>query len=88
MSSRERVGPAVAARDVLIAHQRLDAGSCMCGWGRKPKHIGRSYAEHVVREIERSGLEISYRPKQFATIEDLRADVDFDGTPAVDAGRC
>jgi hypothetical protein len=33
--------------EVLVAHQRLDSGSCLCGWNE----YGRSYTQHVVHEI-------------------------------------
>lgn len=34
---------------VLIAHQRKDISSCLCGWAE----LGRSHASHVHRELEK-----------------------------------
>lgn len=36
---------------VLVAHQRRDSGSCMCGWGE----LGKSHAEHVASALEAAG---------------------------------
>jgi hypothetical protein len=33
--------------EILIAHQRRDIGSCLCGWDK----LGHSHAEHVADEI-------------------------------------
>jgi hypothetical protein len=33
---------------VLVYHQRLNAGACACGWGQ----IGESHAEHVAEVFE------------------------------------
>jgi hypothetical protein len=38
------VSAPTTAVDVLIAHQRRDAGSCLCGWAE----LGRSHASHQV----------------------------------------
>lgn len=45
------------ALKTLIAHQRLDIGSCICGWGVDTGHLGQSHALHVWRECRctRSG---------------------------------
>lgn len=37
--------------EVLVAHQRQDAGSCLCGWA----DLGRSHAEHQVAELAKHG---------------------------------
>lgn len=34
--------------DVLVAHQRKDLTSCICGWAE----LGRSHAEHVANALE------------------------------------
>lgn len=39
---RERVA------EVLILHQRADAGHCLCGWSK----LGASHADHVARELD------------------------------------
>jgi hypothetical protein len=36
--------------DVLVYHQRLDVGTCACGWSV----IGASHAQHVVEVYELS----------------------------------
>lgn len=37
--------------EVLIYHQR--AGSaCNCGWGKRPEHLGLSWASHVADVYE------------------------------------
>lgn len=33
---------------VLVAHQRRDTGNCLCGWGKRPEHLGFSYSAHVL----------------------------------------
>jgi hypothetical protein len=33
--------------EVLIYHQRRADSGCHCGWGSRPEHWGRSWAEHV-----------------------------------------
>jgi hypothetical protein len=33
--------------EILVAHQRRDIGSCLCGWAE----LGRSHAVHVAEEI-------------------------------------
>lgn len=38
--------------EVLIYHQRMSDGGCACGWGRRPEHLGTSFAEHVVAIYE------------------------------------
>ena len=39
------------AEAVLVAHQRRDAGSCLCGWGE----LGQSHARHVARVLRAAG---------------------------------
>lgn len=39
------------AAAVLVAHQRRDIGSCLCGWSE----IGRSHAEHVAAVLAGAG---------------------------------
>ena len=36
---------------VLVAHQRYDMGSCLCGWSE----LGKSHAEHVAQVLEDAG---------------------------------
>lgn len=33
--------------EVLVAHQRQDAGSCLCGWGK----LGASHVAHQARFV-------------------------------------
>jgi hypothetical protein len=40
------------AEAILIAHQRRDVGSCLCGWAE----IGKSHAAHQVAELRAAGL--------------------------------
>ncbi len=40
------------AEAILIAHQRRDAGSCLCGWAE----LGKSHAGHQAGELRRAGL--------------------------------
>ena len=39
------------AEAVLVAHQRRDSGSCLCGWSE----LGRSHAAHVAAVLEVAG---------------------------------
>jgi len=39
------------AEAILIAHQRYDSGSCLCGWSE----LGKSYAAHQVRMLVEAG---------------------------------
>lgn len=45
----------ISTLEVLVAHQRKDAGSCLCGWGVDTGDLGRSHADHVLDEFERAG---------------------------------
>lgn len=40
------------AEAVLIAHQRRDVGSCLCGWAE----LGRSHAGHQVAALREAGV--------------------------------
>jgi hypothetical protein len=40
------------AEAVLIAHQRFDAGNCLCGWSE----LGKSYAKHQVDMLREAML--------------------------------
>lgn len=40
------------AEAVLIAHQRLDVGSCLCGWAE----LGKSHAGHQVAMLSAAGV--------------------------------
>lgn len=46
------VQPVERVRALLIAHQRRDVGSCLCGWDE----LGRSHAGHVAYTLDRAGL--------------------------------
>lgn len=37
---------------VLVEHQRLDIGSCVCGWGANTGQLGQSHAVHVWRALQ------------------------------------
>lgn len=37
--------------EILIQHQRMDIGSCRCGWGVETGDIGRSHSAHVTDEV-------------------------------------
>lgn len=39
------------AAAVLVAHQRRDSGSCLCGWAE----LGRSHADHVAEVLAAAG---------------------------------
>lgn len=47
MSAYERLAAAV-----LVAHQRHNASSCLCGWSV----LGASHAEHVASELADAGV--------------------------------
>lgn len=40
------------AEAILIAHQRRDFGSCLCGWSE----LGKSHAGHQVAMLREAGL--------------------------------
>jgi hypothetical protein len=40
------------AEAVLVAHQRFDAGGCLCGWAE----LGKSHAAHQVRMLAEAGV--------------------------------
>lgn len=40
------------AEAILIAHQRRDSGSCLCGWSE----LGKSHAGHQAAELRKAGL--------------------------------
>jgi hypothetical protein len=40
------------AVQVLVNHQRLDAGSCVCGWSK----LGASHCEHQWRMLKLAAL--------------------------------
>lgn len=42
----------VTAEVILIAHQRRDIGSCLCGWSE----LGRSHAGHQVAMLREAAL--------------------------------
>lgn len=46
------VGLAERISATLVAHQRFDAGSCLCGWDK----LGASHAEHVTQVLTDSGV--------------------------------
>lgn len=39
------------AAALLVAHQRRDSGSCLCGWSE----LGKSHAEHVAAVLDAAG---------------------------------
>lgn len=39
------------AASVLVAHQRRDSASCLCGWS----YLGRSHADHVASALAAAG---------------------------------
>lgn len=45
-------------KDVLVNHQRMDAGGCLCGWNE----LGKCHAEHVLQEFTKAGFEIKPIP--------------------------
>lgn len=47
-----RRAPAERAEALLIAHQRWDAGGCLCGWAV----LGKSHSGHQVEALARAGL--------------------------------
>jgi hypothetical protein len=40
--------------NTLIHHQRTEDSGCHCGWGKRPEHLGMSWAEHVADAYETS----------------------------------
>lgn len=40
------------ATAILVAHQRRDFGSCLCGWD----DLGRSHPQHQVAMLREAGL--------------------------------
>lgn len=46
MDTYERLAAAV-----LVAHQRRDSASCLCGWSE----LGRSHADHVASVLAAAG---------------------------------
>jgi hypothetical protein len=44
--------PISAAEAILIAHQRRDVGSCLCGWSE----LGRTHAGHQVKMLAEAGV--------------------------------
>ncbi len=40
------------AEEILIAHQRFDVGSCLCGWSE----LGRSHPGHQVAMLREAEL--------------------------------
>lgn len=77
-------GADAAAHQVLVDHQRMDAGSCTCGWGVNTGHLGRSHAVHIVEQMHEAGISLRFEPRTFRTIEEMRAD----GATLDDTGRC
>lgn len=47
-----QIALAERARALLTAHQRMDVGGCLCGWGR----LGASHPGHQVDMLARAGL--------------------------------
>lgn len=45
-------------QEVLVAHQRRDVGTCICGWGSEPQHLGRSHSQHVLDALREAGYSI------------------------------
>lgn len=54
--SRLAMDPQIAVAErataLLTAHQRMDAGSCLCGWGE----LGKSHPGHQADTLARAGL--------------------------------
>ena len=56
-------GPDVTSyrRDVLVStlvyHQQTNTSGCHCGWGKRPEHLGLSWAEHLVDVYEMAATE-------------------------------
>lgn len=44
--------PAERVKALLIAHQRFDAGGCLCGWNK----LGKVHAGHQADVLDRAGL--------------------------------
>lgn len=44
--------PAETATAILVAHQRRDIGSCLCGWAE----LGRSHPGHQVQMLAGAGV--------------------------------
>jgi hypothetical protein len=59
LSEDTALPPLTRAMALLIAHQRFDAGPCLCGW----YELGKPHAEHQALELERAGLLITQEEK-------------------------
>lgn len=46
------------AEAILVAHQRRDYGSCLCGWSE----LGKSHAGHQVAVLREAGLLVQDEP--------------------------
>jgi hypothetical protein len=51
-SSEPRSNDQERVTQLLVVHQRADAGHCLCGWGV----LGASYAEHVTKVLAAAGV--------------------------------
>jgi hypothetical protein len=52
LAADTRLTPAERAQALLTAHQRFDAGSCLCGWAE----LGKSHAAHQADVLAQAGL--------------------------------
>lgn len=52
VAADRRLDAEARAIAVLTMHQRLDAGRCLCGWGK----IGASFTGHQAKMLAEAGL--------------------------------
>ena len=52
MTTTDMTTVAETAQAILVAHQRRDIGSCLCGWAE----LGRSHPGHQVQMLAGAGV--------------------------------
>lgn len=55
----------VTAEAILVAHQRRDFGSCLCGWSE----LGKSHAAHQVKMLSEAVLLMGDQPQRDGIIK-------------------
>lgn len=69
-------GVDLTAVRTLIAHQRKDIGSCICGWGVNDGNLGQSHALHVWRVLQAEVLPNHDRRVRAAVAEEIEVHAD------------
>lgn len=68
------------ASAVLVAHQRYNASSCLCGWSE----LGQSWAEHVASVLDAAGALRDRPPVGECSDVDVLAVANWVGAPGSD----